>query len=85
MVPAFAHRESQVCREALDPREQLALLAHPVRKDPRDHVETEEMQGNLELKVQRAQKEPKVTPGIKETRDLKGQRAKWAQEEPKVT
>ena len=94
MVPAFVHRESQECREALDPRDQLALRAHPARKDPREHVGTEEIQGNLELKApqaprdlqghwgrkellaQRAQKEPRVTPGIKETRDLKEQQAK---------
>ena len=54
MVPAFARRESQVCREALDPQDQQALQEHPARKDPRDHVETEGMQGNLELKAQQA-------------------------------
>ena len=39
MVPAFARQDSQVCREALDPRDQQALRDHPALKDPRDRVE----------------------------------------------
>ena len=64
MVPAFARQECQVCREILDPQDQQALRAHPVRKDPQDHVETKATQGNQEEKDSQAlrdHKEPKVT------------------------
>jgi len=78
MVPVFARRESQVCRETLDPQDQQALLVHPVHKDPRDHVETKATQGNQEVKASRASRdheEPKVTQAIKEVRALQARRA----------
>jgi len=49
------------------------LQVQPVRKDPRDNVETEARKGNLEQKARRA------------PRDLRGTRVQWAQEELKVT
>ena len=79
MVPVFARQESQVCREALDPRDRQALRAHQVRKDPRDHVETEARQGNQEVKASRA---PMDLPGHS---GRKGPRVQRAQEELKVT
>jgi len=94
MVPVYVRQESQVCREILARQDQQALLAHPARKDPRDHVETKATQGNQEVKACRAPRDHedlKVTPAIREVRalqapkDLKGPRAKRAHEEPKVT
>ena len=54
MVPVCARQESQVYREAQDPRDREALRVHQARKDPRDHVETGERQGNQEIKGPRA-------------------------------
>ena len=80
MVLAFARRESQVCRETLDPRDRQALRAHPASKDPQDRVETKATMANQEVKApqvprelrdpraQRAQQEPKATQAIKEAK-----------------
>ena len=57
----------------LVPQGRQALRVQPVRKDPRDNLETEARKGNLEQKARRA------------PRDLWGIRVQWAQEELKET
>ena len=65
MVPVFARQESQVSREALDPRDRQALPVHQARKDPRDHVETEARQGNQEITGPKAPRGAKGDSGSK--------------------
>ena len=79
MVPVFARQESQVSREALDPRDRQALPVHQARKAPRDHVETEARQGNQEITG------PKAPRDLQGHQGRKGQRVHRAQGELKVT
>ena len=72
-VIVFAHQESQVFQEALDPRDQQVVQDRPALKDPQAHEET---------KATMASQEVKAPPA---PRDLKGPPAQWDHKEPKVT